>query len=68
MSKAKKNRNILKEIESLLSGGDRHTISDIAEIANSNTSTLGRLVNRFNVDRMKVKKHCVYGTYYRLRK
>lgn len=68
MKKGKRNRNIVEAIESLLSDGEWYGLYDIVDVTGCGANTIRRLIGRISVERKKVRKWDVEGTYYRLKK
>jgi hypothetical protein len=68
MKRDKRNRKIIEKIESLLSDGEWHGLYDILELTECGKNTIKWMMGRINVERKKVRKQNIEGTYYRLKR
>ncbi len=68
MRKGKRNRNIMRVIELLLRDGEWYGLYDIVALTGCRVNTIRNLMGRIGVDRKKIRKWGIEGTYYRLRK
>ena len=68
MRKGKRSRNIVEAIKSLLSDGEWYGLYDFVDLTGCGTNTIRRLMERVSVERKRVSKGDVDGTFYRLRK
>ena len=68
MRKGKRSRNIVEAIKSLLSDGEWYGLYDFVDLTGCRVNTIRRLMERVSVERKKISKWGVEGTYYRLKK
>ncbi len=68
MRKGKRSRNIVEAIKSLLSDGEWYGLYDFVDLTGCRVNTIRRLMGRVSVERKRVSKGDVDGTFYRLRK
>lgn len=68
MRKGKRSRNIVEAIKSLLSDGEWYGLYDFVDLTGCRVNTIRRLMERVSVERKRVSKGDVDGTFYRLRK
>jgi len=68
MRKGKRSRNIMETIELLLSDGKWYGLYDIVDVTGCSVNTIRSLMGRISVERKKVSKGKVTGTFYRLKK
>jgi hypothetical protein len=68
MRKGRRSRNIMGAIELLLSDREWYGLYDFVDLTACSTRTIIWLMGRMSVERKKVSKCGVEGTYYRLMK
>ncbi len=68
MRKGKRSRNIVEAIKSLLSDGEWYGLYDFVDLTGCRVNTIRRLMERVSVERKRVSKGDVDGTFYRLKK
>lgn len=68
MRKGKRSRNIVEAIKSLLSDGEWYGLYDIVDLTGCGANTIRRLMGMVSVERKRVSKGDVDGTFYRLKK